>query len=80
MNLEKFFFQVSTHEIWNSQKGDGSALCFEMGTRNIKRGLKGTNYIEGEICLWVYCCDWEIKIQNRTLCDSQSSDEKINKI
>lgn len=78
MNLEEVLLQVSTHEIWNSQKGHGSALCFDMGTKNIKKGPSGTEYIEGEICLWVYCCDWEIKKKNETLCDSQSSDEKIN--
>ncbi len=78
MNLENFLSEVSVHKIWNSQKGHGSALCLDMGSKNLKKGPKGIEYVEGDICLWVYCCDWKIKLENKTLCHSESMDEQID--
>ncbi len=37
MTLEKFLSQTSSHEIWQSQKGHGSALCFDMGEKHVKK-------------------------------------------
>lgn len=77
MNLEKFLSQTSKHEIWNSHKGYGSALCFDMGAKIPKKDPDGLEYVEGDICLWIYCCDWQIKMGNQILCDSSSSDSEI---
>lgn len=77
MNLDEFLSKHATSPIWQVQKGHGSSLSFDMGSKTFRNGLDGNTYSAGDICLWVYYCDWQIQLNHKILCHSESTDSEI---
>jgi hypothetical protein len=80
MNLSPFLSQTLAHPIWQAKQGHGSFLTFDMGNRSVRNRPDGTEYIKGDIHLWIYLCDWVIKQEDKELCFSESPHEQIAEV
>lgn len=80
MNLSSFLSQTLAHPIWQAKQGHGSFLTFDMGSKSVRKRPDGTEYIKGNIHLWIYLCDWVIEKDSKKLCFSESSHEQISEV
>lgn len=73
---------------WLVKQGHGSFLTFEFGkphlevreplSNSVKKHLKYRKVtLHGEWHLWIYCCSWEIHLDNKLAAHSESSRSKI---
>lgn len=73
---------------WFVSQGHGSFITIEFGqphleirepssTSNIKKLQYRNVKIYGEWHLWIYCCDWEVYLENKLVAHSESSRNKI---
>ena len=75
---------------WSVKQGHGSFLTFEFGLPHLdikepilNSSIENRRYrkvsIQGDWHLWVYCCDWEIFLDDKLSANSESSVEEINR-
>ena len=86
--LQQIFKKLYGKPSWNVQGGWGSFITFDFGKPKLKvfkpskrtgqKYLERFAYVYGEWHLWIYCCDWVIRQNNRKVGDSTSK-EKIDR-
>lgn len=92
--LHQIFKKVYGKPAWQVHKGYGSFITFEFGKPQLRvskevlrprAGRKWPKYpkrmvrVHGEWHLWIYCCDWEIRQNDRKIGHSESNDKKIDR-
>src|SRR5260370_41554577 len=72
-DLREYFAPILGERPWRARHGWGSFLTFDFGRR-----VRVNSHFRGEWHLWIYQCEWELRIRDRVIVHSESSRRLID--